>query len=236
MDDPAKPALRALFFGRHGDPSSAEGLAHLQRLGFETTPIISRGRGEGLPPEAMQWRGDFIFCYRSLFVLPPALLERARLAPINFHPAPPEFPGSGCVNFALYEGAPSYGVTAHVMNERVDNGTILAVRRFPIEPGDDVASLLERTHAALFALFREVTSGIARDGTRYLDALRRDAASERWRGTARRIRELEALQTIDPSISREELDRIVRATYTEAFPPRIVLHGHEFVLRRPPKR
>ena len=86
--------------------------------------------------------GEYIVCFRSLFVLPKRLIDSASIAAINFHPAPPEYPGSGCINFALYDEVSGYGVTAHFMNELVDNGKIIEVRRFPVAPYDNLPTVL----------------------------------------------------------------------------------------------
>lgn len=46
------------------------------------------------------------------------------------------------------------------------------------------------------------------------------------------MQEIDKLQIIAPSCTKEELERIIRATYTPDFPPRIELHGYTFVLKR----
>jgi methionyl-tRNA formyltransferase len=71
-----------------------------------------------LPENIEWWRDDYIFCFRGYFLLPKSLLDRASVAAINFHPAPAKYPGSGCLNWALYDNANTYGTTAHLMNEK----------------------------------------------------------------------------------------------------------------------
>ncbi len=88
--------------------------------------------GRSTAREARSWQGDYIISYLSRWVVPAELLERARRAAVNFHPASPDYPGIGCNNFALYENAAEYGVTCHHMAPRVDSGEIIAVRRFPV--------------------------------------------------------------------------------------------------------
>ena len=38
----------------------------------------------------------------------------------------PKYPGSGCINWALYDNAEDFGVTAHLMT-KVDDGPIIKV-------------------------------------------------------------------------------------------------------------
>ena len=58
------------------------------------------------------------------------------------------------------------------------------------------------------------------------------AASETevWRGNARLLKELDALQQIDTDVSEKELKRVIRATYIDGFTPQIELHGFTFRL------
>ncbi|MDP3138733.1 MAG: formyltransferase family protein [Burkholderiaceae bacterium] len=226
---------RVLFFGRHDCDATQAALARLRSLGFEVSFVTSKGRGESLPAQVGAWAGDYIFCFRSLFVLPRRVLDKAGTAAINFHPAPTEYPGSGCLNFALYDGARDYGVTAHLMNEKVDNGRILECRRFPILDSDTVDSLLEKTHRKLLELFLDVAAGVAAQGRIYIDACLEKSEGEHWRGEALKMSALEKLKTIAPDVDAAELDRVVRATYTEMYPPRVILHGYEFVLKSPKK-
>ena len=169
-------------------------------------------------------------------MLPKRIIEKARIAAVNFHPGPPEYPGSGCINFALYDGRDSYGVTAHLMNEKVDNGPILECRRFPIRDADNLASLLDRTHEELTKLSLDFIRGVDGRGADFVKEKQVDFESINWQGEARRIAELDKLQEVDPNISAAELERVIRATYIEGHPPRINLHGYEFQLRSDKRR
>jgi methionyl-tRNA formyltransferase len=221
---------RVLFFGRAKCSATEDLLKKLVRYDFDVTFIKSRNRGEKLPEEIYWWEGEYIVCFRSLYVLPKRLIDKASIAAINFHPAPPEYPGSGCINFALYDEVNDYGVTAHVMNELVDNGRILEVRRFPVTPHDNLATVLSRTHSELFNLCSDFISGLYSNGENFLKEKMEESETEVWRGKARLLKELDELQTIDTTVSEKELKRIIRATYIEGYPPKIELHGYSFRL------
>ncbi|MDC3408520.1 formyltransferase family protein [Burkholderiales bacterium] len=221
---------RVLFFGRAKCSSTEDLLKKLVRYGFDVTFVKSRNRGEKLPEDIYWWEGEYILCFRSLFVLPIRLIDKASIAAINFHPAPPEYSGSGCINFALYDEVSEYGVTCHVMNELVDNGKILEVRRFPVTPFDDLPTVLTRTHSELFNLCSDFISGMYSGGENFLKEKIDASEAEVWKGNARLLKELDALQKIDTKVSEKELKRIIRATYIEGYPPRIELHGFTFRL------
>jgi methionyl-tRNA formyltransferase len=231
---PSGQPTKVLFFGRSGCHSTGQALSLLQTLGCDVEFVVSKGRGDVLPTDISNWHGDYILCFRSLFVLPQALLDRARIAAINFHPAPPEYPGSGCINFALFEEADSYGVTAHVMNDKVDNGAILECNRFPILPSDGVDTLLQRTHLKLLNLFFDVVSDLLL-GKRSVQDMASASASEQWRGVARRMKDFEPLKQVPLDVAEDHLKRIIRATYTQHYPPFVRLFGYDFFLKSPEK-
>ena len=55
--------------------------------------------------------------------------------------------------------------------------------------------------------------------------------NKKWRVAAKKIKDLDNLQSIDAMISKKEIKRIIRATYTEKHPPKIELHGYKFFLK-----
>ena len=223
--------VRILFFGKHNCHYSQRAFEHLHRLGFEVDAVWSRSRSEPMPDDIGTWRGDYILCFRSYFILRKSLLERASIAAINFHPAPTEYPGSGCINWALYDNAEHYGVTAHIMNEEIDNGAIIECRRFPILPRDNVSTLLAKAHQEASDLLIDISTGLKLEGEIYLKKKLEESKTERWHGQARKMKEIDDLQNVSLACTKEELEKIIRATYTPDFPPVIDLHGYKFVLK-----
>src|SRR6187455_2216083 len=47
---------------------------------------------------------DFLFNYLSPVIVPERILQSIKRAAVNFHPAPPEWPGIGSASYALFEG------------------------------------------------------------------------------------------------------------------------------------
>jgi len=219
-----------LFFGRAKCNLSESILERLKKFGFDVTYVQSNKRGQKLSEDILHWEGDFILCFRSFFILPKKLIQKAKVAAVNFHPGPPEYPGSGCINFALYDNAKVFGVTAHTMNEKIDNGVILEVRRFPIYSHYDLPILLSRTHNELFNLCCDFIEEIKTYGDSIIKNKITLSKDEKWKGKARLLKELDELQTVSSNITEKELYRIIRATYIKEYPPRIKLHGLNFYL------
>lgn len=209
-----------LFLAKKGDAGGEEAIRFLEAQGVSVTSAFGEW-GDPLPEAAQAWAGDLIVSYLSRWIVPPFLLERASRAAINFHPAPPEYPGIGCINFALYEGAPTYGATCHHMAPRVDTGNLIATKRFPVFPGDTVETLLRRTYAFQLVLFYEVMGFL-------LQGKPLPTSQETWTRLPFTRKEFTELGKITPAMTKEEVSRRVRATSYGKWGPTVELSGHTF--------
>lgn len=136
-------------------------------------------------------------------------LTHPPLGSINFHPAPlPEYKGVGGYNLAILEGLQKWGVSAHFVDQEIDNGPIIKVKRFPIDPALETArSLEQKTQRELEAIFWEVMDLVA-------TAPDRVSSYANGPGAYLTRTELEKMKVID--IERDDIDRKVRAFW---FPP-----------------
>jgi methionyl-tRNA formyltransferase len=216
----SKPTFSLLFLGKAGDPDCMRALEYCRQAFAPVTYCLGKW-GDPLPGNVQSWEGEYIVSYLSRWVVPDKLLKRARKAAINFHPASPEYPGIGCNNFALYENASEYGVTCHHMAPKVDTGKIIAVRRFPVYPEDDVAALLKRTYENQIALFFEIAALMAQGKDL-------PTSEETWTRPPFTRKQFNELFRITPELSREEIARRVRAVSYEPFQPYIEIQGYRF--------
>ena len=148
---------KVLFIGKNNDKYTLKALNHLKLI-FTHVEIYLGDWGDPFPAGALYWAGEILISYNSRWIVPKKLLDKAKELAINFHPASPDYPGIGCINFALYENAKEYGSTCHHMNSKVDSGNIIKVVRFPIYPSDNVETLLTRTYDHQLTLFYEITN------------------------------------------------------------------------------
>ena len=176
--------------------------------------------------EIFSWQGDYIFSFLNYLILPSKLLKRAKYS-INFHPASPEYPGSGMSSWAIYDGSKDYGVTAHLINEKIDGGDILMVKRFSILGNDNAISLLSRAKKFCLILFYELIEKLFIDKTS-IEALV-GTNEENWVGEARKIKEVDRMSEISSDIDSQELEKRIRAFHTERFPVHTYLNGRRFI-------
>ena len=136
-----------LFFGRKNCIYSNYIKKLLKNKSRRLQYIESNSLNEKLSNRIIKYsRYDYIFCFRSFYILNNNILKKSKATSINFHPGPPEYRGVGCVNYALYDEAKYYGSTAHIIEEKIDNGKIIAVKRFKISKNDPIDSCLEKTY------------------------------------------------------------------------------------------
>jgi methionyl-tRNA formyltransferase len=209
-----------LLLGKADDADCARALEFCRENFLQVTHCLGKW-GDPLPENIRQWEGDYIISYLSRWVVPEELLKRARLAAINFHPASPEYPGIGCNNFALYENAKEYGVTCHHMAGKVDTGRIIAVKRFPVYPEDDVAALLSRTYEHQIALFFEIAQLMA-------ESKPLPVSPETWSRPPFTRKQFNELFRITPDMPKDEIARRVRAVSYGPYQPYVEVEGYRF--------
>lgn len=210
-----------LFVGKKGD-SHCKRAKQFTDTHFTDVSTLTGERGDSFPDEYRHWKGDYLISYLSPWVFPEYLLERASKAAINFHPGPPEYPGIGCTNFAIYNEEDKFGVTCHHMGPTPDTGDIIATRRFSLYEKDSVFSLTQRCYDHILSLFYDICHHI-------LDESELPQSSDKWQRKPYTRKELNDLCKIDPEMDNEEIERRVKAvTFPDAPGAYIEIDGMKF--------
>jgi methionyl-tRNA formyltransferase len=167
-----------------------------------------------------------LVAFTSGVIVPRPLLAALGHGAYNFHPGPPEYPGWAPAHFALYEGARSFGATAHVMTKRVDSGPIVGVESFDIPEGANVRDLEQIAFVRLAYLFWRLSRSIACESGPL------PTLPVAWTGTRSTRRMYEKLCDIPSDIEPTELARRIRAFNDDfrAIPLTVTLHGIRFRL------
>ncbi|HEX6193717.1 MAG TPA: formyltransferase family protein [Chitinophagaceae bacterium] len=199
-----KSETSVLFIGKADDPFSAVAADFISRK-FKDPLIIFSRRSDPFPAHLYNWQGELIISYLAQWIIPKELLANAKKAAINFHPGPPEYPGIGCTNFALYNNEVEFGVTCHHMQAKVDTGAIIAVKRFPIFPEDTVFALTQRCYEHILHLFYEVIDF-------FMERSLFPASGEKWQRNPFTRKQLNELCTLTPDMTAEEIKKRLKAT------------------------
>jgi len=146
-----------------------------------------------------------LIAFLTSIIVPPALLSRLWVTPYNIHPGPPEFPGTHPECFAIWEEAKTYGVTAHEMTARVDEGPIIAVYRFDMPPRPDRPALCELAYVRAL----DVIAVVARHCARSDDPM--PPIDETWSTRKRTRIEFRAWRRPPEDAVPADLERLARA-------------------------
>ena len=196
--------VKILFIGKKGDSFAEQAAQYTLQL-FPNTLIEWGQRGVPLPASVSSWRGDYVFSYLSPWIIPERTLNAASRGGINWHPGPPDYPGIGCTNFAIYNGASMFGMTCHYMKPVVDSGDIIEVARFNVLDSDTVLSITQKCYIHISASYYGILEKI------YLgESL--PISNESWSKKPYTRKELNALCVVDPAMDAEEIQRRVKAT------------------------
>lgn len=172
---------------------------------------------------------DYIISYRSNIILKKKNLKLAKIAAINLHPGPPNYRGIGCLNYAIYNGEKKYGFTIHLMNERIDNGKILFVKRFPIKKYITVKALLGLTHAYCYKYSKLFFSSILKD-SKQLEFFKEKYKKEKWSKIINSKKFLENFYQIK-NFNKKEVQKKINATVYKNYLPFIKIGKHQFILK-----
>ncbi len=127
----------------------------------ENAEITSWATSKGLQvlaaPSDIEGDFDWLMSIANLRVLPEAVIAKARRGAVNFHDGPlPERAGLNTPNWVILEGAAEHGITWHMIEGGVDEGDILAQRRFAVAENDTAFSLNSKCYGAALDSFAEV--------------------------------------------------------------------------------
>ena len=202
---PKDPKDLRILFLRKKDNQYAQRAEDFVRDHFQEPLIFAGGRKDKLPADVLNWKGDILISFISSWIYPGQLLSNAALAAINFHPGSPEYPGTGCTNFAIYEGAKEYGVTCHHMNAGVDSGKIIAVKKFPVKETDTVYSVTQHCYRLIEEIFYDIMN-------RVLQGQSLPVTDEKWKRKPYTRKQLDELCCIMPGMTEEEIRKRIKAT------------------------
>lgn len=160
---------------------------------------------------------DIIISVQYHLILKQEHIQIAHEIAVNLHMAPlPDYRGCNQFSFAIYNGATEFGTTLHRLEAGIDNGHIIAERRFSMAKMKMVGDLYKKTYDESILLFQSKIESII-SGNFTLTA-QEDLIGERGTNLYFR-RQIEDLKEINLDESAAQIVRKVRATFMEGFEP-----------------
>ena len=196
----------------------------LTKKNFNNLDIYLGVYGDVYPKNLDKKKYDVLISYLSPWIINQKTLSKIKLFSLNFHPGPPEYPGTGCYNFAIYNNEIKYGVTAHLMDKTVDTGKIIKVNKFKISKKITVNELMNKSYKSMFLLFKYVLKNM-------IIKKKITFSNDNWKRKPFKRKEFKKLLIIKKDMSSNEIKKRIRATYFKGNPgPYIKLVGKKFEL------
>lgn len=172
---------------------------------------------------------DFIISVQYHLILSQKHIDVANELAINLHMAPlPEYRGCNQFSFAIFNQAETFGTTLHRLEAGIDNGAIIAERRFEINKDQEVKSLYDKTFEESEKLFQENIGSILSGNYTLKD--QSSLLCERGLKTYYR-KDIFKLKEINLNDSADIITRKVRATAMPGFePPYALVDGKKYYI------
>jgi methionyl-tRNA formyltransferase len=219
---------KILFIGKKSDKFSIKYYLYLKK-NFRYVSVIYNNlvNHEQIKHRIKSWRGHYILCFRSNYLIKKNEIKKASKNVINFHPGPPQYRGIGCVNFAIMNNEKIYGSTAHLIDsDKIDNGKIVDVVLWKIKKNSSIDKILIKTYEKQFYQFKRVVKYIKKNN---LEFLIKKNKNYKWSKKLYTKNDLNDLYLIDANIKKNYLKKILKSTITEKFKPYVLIHGQKFV-------
>lgn len=160
-------------------------------------------RALSVNPPSAGLRRLIAFC--TPVVVPADILATFNGQAYNFHPGPPSYPGTHPASFAVWDGAPRFGVTLHEMAAKVDSGPIVAVAWFDTRPDMRFTELEMQAYKALVSMFSSLAERLA------CDAAPLPPNGDTWTGRTSTRKAFERMREVSDEMDEDEIKRRFRA-------------------------
>lgn len=179
--DFAVPALEALLHGPHEvicvytQPPRPKGRG--QKV--HSSPVHLTAKAHGIPvftPKSLRkdeveqikfaaLDADVAVVAAYGLILPKAVLEAPRYGCLNIHASLlPRWRGAAPIQYAIWKGDKETGISIMQMDEGLDTGSVVAVRKVVIRPQTTAQSLHDELSALGAVMIREAMARLAREG------------------------------------------------------------------------
>ena len=161
----ASAAARVVLVG--SDHANAGALTRARTAGIAAVALDRTSRTTGLAAILAEHRIELIVLAGYLRLVPADVVSQYRGRILNVHPALlPAFGGPGMFGHHVHEaviasGASLTGPTIHFVDERYDEGPVIAQTAVPVRPDDTPDELAQRVLEAEHALYPRVVEAVA---------------------------------------------------------------------------
>ena len=211
-----------LFLGRKNCNYSLKLEKFLKNYSTNLISISSKKIGDKINYKKIKNKKiDFIICFRSFILVKKNLIKKTKIAAINFHPGTPKYRGIGCINFAIFNGEKKYGTTTHLIDEKIDHGTIINVKYFKFNKKHNLKDCLDKTHKNMFLQSKKILTQIFNNQNNLKKFIKINK-HQKWSKKLFKRKDLDNLYKIKSKLSKTKIELLKRATIYKNFKPEIL--------------
>ena len=176
---------------------------------------------------------EYLISYRNPLILDNKILNIANKLNINFHPSPPRYRGVGGYNLAILNSDSKFGITAHLISKKIDDGLIIDLMTFKILKNINLDKLIFKTRKLqYYQIIKLLNYLISKNLDLELIKNRNLKKNYKWSKKIFYLKDLEKLYKIDiRNIKKINLRKIIRSTLYENFKPEILVDKYRFLLK-----
>jgi len=219
---------KILFCGRKGDIYSIKAYNFLKKKFTSVIPVWSKQSSKKISINSKIKNIDILVSFRSYIIFTEEQLRKIKFLCINFHPGPPEYRGFGCANYAIYNKENFYGVTTHLINEKIDNGKIINVKKFRLKKNITLQSLLKKTHQTLLDQLKNFFLDLEKKGFDKDQINKKIYNKYKWSKKLGTKKQLDKFYKIEKKISLKELKLKIRATKIGQYKPYRIINKKKY--------
>lgn len=152
---------------------------------------------------------DYGFSIRFNKILNRRIINKFQEGIINMHGGPlPKYRGSANHIFAIINNEKNFGVSLHFINENLDEGNLIKVKKFKIFKKDTGYSLLNKTFIHGYQIFKKIINDIKNN--KKIKSIKQ----KKGLGKNYTIKQLKKIKKVNKkSISKKKLNVLLRAFY-----------------------
>lgn len=189
---------------------------------LEQPPVASN---EAFKSSLRKLKPDAIFVWSYPMILSQEIIDIPKNGAVNLHfGLLPEYRGVNGIRWALLNGEPTTGVTLHYMDAGIDTGDIIARVSFPIEPTDDIRSLMIKSRTAGLHVLKQCWPAVE---TGTVTATPQDDKKAGYYSAA-----MSPSEILDWSKTSLEIHNLIRASVTPLAGVYSIVNGKKLQMKR----
>ncbi len=218
---------RIIFFGKINDEYSNLAFIFLKKYFPNSKKIMTKNIiGEKININFKKF--DCLISFKTKIIFKKKNLRDVKGYKLNFHTSLPDYPGSCGVNFSIYDKKRYFGTTVHHLNEKVDNGKIIYVKKQRITKKNmNIKNLIVATYKLQLNVFKLFIKKFYKDRN-FVHKSEVFYKNYRWNSKTYKLKDLKNLCKIPKNATNEKINRIISSCNFGDFKPYILKKGKKF--------